>query len=303
MTAPTSTAHAPASLALGLLRAARPKQWVKNLLLLAAPALGGALSDGNVLGDAVLGIVCFILASSGTYLINDARDVVADRLHPTKRNRPIAAGTVTVRLAWTVGFVLMAMSLLLAGLVLPTSFLLVLVAYLVLTMAYQLGLKEVAVWELAIVAAGFVLRLIAGGTATGVPLSSWFLIVGGGASFFVVVTKRKAEINELGEDAVAHRAALGAYSRDILLMGQAAALAVTTTAYSLWAFADGPHPEPSAWLEISVVPLFLGMLRFAQQAETTEVSAPEELLLRDRQIIGLGLLWVVLVIIGISVSG
>lgn len=302
MSSPVPTAE-PVSRGTGaLVRALRPKQWVKNVLLVAAPALAGTLLEPRVLADVAIGIACFILASSAVYLVNDVRDVAADRLHPVKRHRPIASGAVSPALALAAAALLVTASVALALVLLPLGFTAVLAAYLIITLAYQLGVKDIPIWELAVVAAGFVLRLIAGGTATGTPLSSWFLIVGGGASFYVVVTKRRGELVELGEHAATHRASLGAYGMDQLLAAQAAALAVTTTAYSLWAFNYAPGAEPSAWLELSVVPLFLGMLRFAQQAQHTGVSAPEEVIMRDWQLIAFGALWVVLVAIGVSAS-
>lgn len=275
---------------------------MKNLLVLAAPALGGALDQRQGVVNTAIAVIAFTVASAGTYLINDARDAHADRLHPVKRNRPIAAGVVPVRLAYAVGAVLMATALLIAVLSLPAAFAGVLGVYVVMTLAYQAGAKNIPIWELAIVAAGFVLRLIAGGTATGTPLSSWFLIVGGGAAFYVVVTKRKSELSEVQGDPAAHRPALAGYTTDLLVAAQAAALAVTITAYALWAFTDATPAATSAWIEVSIVPLFLGMLRFAQQADILKVSAPEELLLRDPQMLAFGFLWLVLVIVGLGAA-
>lgn len=284
----------------GLVRAMRPKQWVKNALLLAAPALAGTLFHPQVLDDVALGVACFILASSAVYLANDVNDAPADRLHPTKRRRPIASGVVSPTTALVTAALLAGAALIISVLLLPIPFTSVLVAYLLITIAYQLGVKDIPIWELGVVAAGFVLRLIAGGAATGTPLSSWFLIVGGGASFYVVVTKRRGEMLELGDQAGTHRASLSSYGTDQLLAAQAAALAVTTTAYSLWAFNYTPTTEPSGWLEVSVVPLFLGMLRFAQQAQHTGVSAPEDIIFRDQQLITFGAIWLVLVAVGVN---
>jgi decaprenyl-phosphate phosphoribosyltransferase len=278
----------------------RPRQWVKNLLVLAAPALGGVLDTAEGFRSALIALVAFTLASAGTYLVNDARDAEADRLHPVKRTRPIAAGVVPVPMAYAVGGALMTGALLLGALTLPVSFLGVLIAYVAVTLAYQAGAKHLPIWEMVIVAVGFVLRLIAGGVATGTPLSSWFLIVGGAAAFFVVVTKRKAEIEELASGAPRHRPALAGYSRDLLLMAQAASLGVALAAYALWAFTDATSSGSSVWLELSIVPLFMGMLRFAQQADILKVSAPEELILRDPQAAALGFAWVVLVAIGLA---
>jgi len=210
-----------------LLRLARPKQWLKNILVFAAPAAAGILDEGDALEKTAVAFVCFCLAASGTYYLNDALDVVADRAHPTKRNRPVASGVVSVRLAE-----LMAVALLIApiGLSFVASWRLAVVvaSYAALTVAYSTWLKNEAVVDLAAVAAGFVLRTIAGGVAVGVPISQWFLIVAGAGSMFMVTGKRHAEILELGDDAVTHRPSLAHYSLSYLtyVRGVASAIAI-----------------------------------------------------------------------------
>ena len=283
------------------MRAARPKQWIKNGLVLAAPALGGALGTADGLASALIALVAFTLASAGTYLINDARDAEADRLHPVKRLRPIAAGTVSVRTGYTVGGLLMIGALVLGALTLPHAFLGVLAAYLIVTLLYMAGVKDVPIWEMAFVAAGFVLRLVGGGAATGTRLSGWFLVVGGATAFFIVVTKRKAEIAELELGASRHRPSLAGYSHDILLVAQAVSFAVAITAYALWSFTGTATAGASIWLELSIVPLFMIMLRFGQQAEVAKVSAPEEILFRDPQLVTMIVLWLVLVVVGTGI--
>src|SRR4051794_18763381 len=177
------------SLGRGIVRALRPKQWLKNVLVLAAPGAAGVLGQGDVLANVALAFVAFCAASSGTYLLNDVRDVEADRLHPRKRARPIAAGTVPGWLA-----VALAVVLLVAGLVVAASvgvkLLVVLAAYIALTSSYTLWLKHIEVVDIVAIASGFILRAVAGGAAAGVPLSRWFIIVASFGSLFIVAGKR-----------------------------------------------------------------------------------------------------------------
>src|SRR5262245_33020687 len=198
-----------------LIRLARPKQWLKNILVIAAPGAAGLLGERTALFNTAIAFVCFCLAASGTYYLNDAVDVEADRRHPTKRYRPIASGEVSVRTAVIGGIVLIAASI---GLSFAARWQLSLVVggYLLLTLVYSLWLKHEPVLDLACVAAGFVLRTIAGGVAVGVAISPWFLIVAGSASLFMVTGKRHAELVELGDGAVAHRRSLETYSQSFL---------------------------------------------------------------------------------------
>src|SRR4051794_6202965 len=192
------------SLAMGLLRTARPVQWSKNVLVFAAPGAAGVLDNREAFGDAMVAFLAFCLAASGTYFLNDAQDRVADAQHPTKCRRPIAAGVVPPGLAYVVGF-----GLILAGIgvgFIPHWQLAVTVAaYVALTTSYSFWLKHVPVVALVAIAAGFVLRAIGGATATGVPISNWFFIVASFGSLFIVAGKRGGEAGELADDAASIR--------------------------------------------------------------------------------------------------
>jgi decaprenyl-phosphate phosphoribosyltransferase len=283
-----------------LIRLARPKQWVKNVLVIAAPAAAGVLGEGDALFRTAIAFVCFCLAASGTYYINDALDVEADRRHPTKRFRPVASGEVSVQTALAGGIVLIAASI---GLSFAARWPLALVVggYLLQTMLYSLWLKHEAVLDLACVASGFVLRTIAGGVAVGVPISPWFLIVAGSASLFMVTGKRHAELVELGDHAVGHRRALAMYSRSFLSYVRAVASSVTVLAYCLWAFEKSSTVGSPVWFQLSIVPFVLGIMRYALLLEQGGGGAPEDLVLSDRVLLLLGALWALF--FGIAVMG
>jgi decaprenyl-phosphate phosphoribosyltransferase len=283
-----------------LVRLARPKQWVKNVLVIAAPAAAGVLGEATPLFRTAIAFVCFCLAASGTYYINDALDVEADRRHPTKRFRPVASGAVSVRTAIVGGIVLIAASI---GLSFAARWQLAFIVggYVLQTMLYSLWLKHEAILDLACVASGFVLRTIAGGVAVGVTISPWFLIVAGSASLFMVTGKRHAELVELGDRAVGTRRALEMYSRSFLNYVRAVASSVTVLAYCLWAFEKSSTVGSPVWFQLSIVPFVLGILRYALLLEQGGGGAPEELVLSDRVLLVLGALWAVL--FGIAVMG
>ena len=279
------------SLGLGLVRALRPKQWVKNVLVLAAPAAAGVLFDPATLARAAVAFVCFCLVSSGTYLLNDALDVAADREHPRKRHRPIAAGIVPVGLAKALAVVLLALGLALAALAADWRLAAVLGVYVVIMQAYTLGMKRVAVIELAMVSSGFVIRAIAGGVAADVELSTWFLIVTSFASLFIVAGKRHAEMMTLGTGAGGHREALKEYPEGFVQYVGAVSAAVAIMGYCLWTLI-----EPSAqqlWFELSIVPFVLAILRYALLSARGEAGAPEDVFAVDRTLQILGVLWLV----------
>jgi decaprenyl-phosphate phosphoribosyltransferase len=273
-----------------LVRLARPKQWIKNVLVIAAPGAAGVLGEPTALFRTTIAFVCFCLAASGTYFLNDALDVESDRRHPTKRFRPVAAGEVSVRTAVTGGIVLIIASIVLSFAA-RWQLSLVVGGYLLQTIVYSLWLKHEAVLDLACVASGFVLRTIAGGVAVGVAISPWFLIVAGSASLFMVTGKRYAEMLELGDEAAAVRLTLAMYSREFLSYVRAVASSVTILAYCLWAFEKSSDVGNPVWFELSIVPFVLGILRYALLLEQGRGGAHEDLVLADRVLLAMGAIW------------
>ena len=275
------------------LRLARPKQWLKNVLVLAAPAAAGVLFEATPAFRTAIAFVCFCLAASGTYYLNDALDADADRMHPTKRTRPVAAGEVAVNTAIAAGIALAVVSILLSFAA-RWQLALVIGGYLALTFAYTVWLKHEPVLDLAAVAAGFVLRAIAGGIAVGVSISPWFLIVAGAGSLFMVTGKRSAELRSLGTDATTHRRSLAGYSESFLGYVRAVASSVAILAYCLWAFEKSAAVGTPAWFQLSIIPFALGILRYGLLLDQDEGDgAPEELVLSDRVLLVIGAFWVV----------
>jgi decaprenyl-phosphate phosphoribosyltransferase len=283
----------------GLARTARPHQWTKNVLVGAAPLAAGKVFHGSVLVHTVLAFIAFCLAASGTYLVNDALDVEADRLHPTKRNRPVAAGVVPVPLAIGTGAVLMAGAIGLALGATTGRFALVLVAYVGMTLAYSLWLKHQPVIDLACVSGGFTLRAAGGGTAASLHISRWFLIVSAFGALFMIAGKRYAELLRIGEGSHHTRKALAGYTLGYLRFVWEVAVAIMIMAYCLWAFeVDGHHRTSTPWALLSVVPFVLAVLRYALDVEAGRAESPDRIVLSDRGLQALGIAWAALFALG-----
>ena len=194
---------------------ARPSHWVKNAFVLAGVVFGHAWDDSALLAAALVTTFAFCLASSAVYAFNDSRDAEQDRGHPDKRDRPVARGAVGAREAYAVAGLLATGSLAAAAWVGATAAGIV-AAYLVLNIAYTLGLKRVPVVDVFVIAAGFMLRLLAGTSGIGVEPSQWLLACGFLLTLFLGFAKRRAELAQLADDAAQHRAVLDAYSTGFL---------------------------------------------------------------------------------------
>jgi len=286
----------------GLIRTARPRQWAKNVLLLAAPGAAGVLSQADILLEALLAVAVFCVAASGTYFLNDAVDVEADRRHPVKKMRPIAAGLVPVGLGAVLGVILLLASVVAALVLGGWHLALVLGIYVGLQPLYSLWLKSVPVIDLAIVASGFVLRAIAGGVAVDVPISEWFLIVASAGSLFMAAGKRHAEHLDLGDERSGHRSTLRQYSASYLHDVRSATSAVAILAYCLWAFEKADIAAFPLGFELSIIPFVLALLRYALLLDSGKGGVPEDIVLGDRPLQALGLAWVVTFALGVYVS-
>jgi decaprenyl-phosphate phosphoribosyltransferase len=274
----------------GLVRAARPRQWTKNILVLAPLVPAGEQLFGADLVGVAMAFAAFCLISSSVYLINDARDIEADRTHPVKRNRPLAAGVVSIPVAIAAAVVLAVAAFGLAAAE-GTQLTIVIASYYAIQMAYCFGLKHEPVLELACVASGFLLRALAGGVAAGVPLSQWFLLTTAFGSLFMATGKRYGEARMGERTGNKVRTVLGRYTPTFLRFVWTLAATVVVLTYSLWAFEVGQgHDSP--WAKISLVPFTLAILRFGIDVDAGTAEEPEEIVLRDRVLLGLGLVWV-----------
>lgn len=284
------------------LREARPKQWAKNVLVFAAPGAAGVLNEWSASWRTLVVFIALCMAASGTYYWNDVLDVEADRAHPRKRSRPVASGAVSLRAARIVGIALLLGGVGLAFVPDWRSGVAV-VVYVVLTVSYSARLKHEAVLDLMAVAGGFVIRAIAGAEASGVEMSTWFLLCASFGALFIVTGKRYAELRDAGETVGATRAALTEYSLGFLRIVLSVSLAATLVAYCTWAFAT-KEISGSTWpfYELSIIPMLGALLRYLLVLEQGQGAAPEDVFAADRALQAMGVVWVIVFGLGVYVG-
>jgi 4-hydroxybenzoate polyprenyltransferase len=279
-----------------IVAALRPKQWAKNGLLFVALAFTLNLQQPALLGRSLVAFVLFCALSSAGYLLNDVRDVDADRAHPIKRFRPIASGRLPVSVALAFGFSL-ATAGVVGSFVLSTGFGFMAVGYLTITAVYTLWLKHFVLLDIFGIAAGFVVRAAAGAVAIAVPISPWLYSATMLGALLIALGKRRAEIQALGPDAAAHRRNLDAYTVefiDELIMVISSAALMT---YALYTFSAENLPrDHSMMLTIPVV--LYGLFRYLFLVRTGDSGgAPEELLFRDRPLLLAVVVWATLAVV------
>jgi decaprenyl-phosphate phosphoribosyltransferase len=280
-----------------VLRACRPRQWSKNVLVLAAPCAAGVIGRPQVAAQAVGAFVVLCMLSGATYLVNDVRDREQDRLHPRKRTRPVAAGELAPAAALAVAALLALVGIAAATAISP-GLGLVAIGYLGLTVTYSLWWRRIVVVDILAIAAGFVLRALAGGVATDIWLSRWFVIVTASCAIFLVAAKRYAELGDGGTMGQV-RSTLRRYSASGLRLMLWLAAAVAAVAYTGWAFT---RPTHVAWYALSLAPLLLWLGRYATLIGAGAGQAPEELILRDPPLLALSASWAVLFLGGVYVG-
>ena len=264
----------------------RPSQWVKNLMLLFPPFLGGEILRQGLWGEALIPLLSFCCASSSTYIFNDILDRERDTLHPVKRHRPIASGAVSILTAQALASVFVIVALSAAATVSP-QFLLLTLLYLCVSILYSVRLKQLPIVDIFCISAGFLLRLEAGGVAFGIVISEWLFLSVFLLAVFLSTGKRIHEKSLLGEEAGGHRSSLAAYPKGFLdgaMYLSGSAVLVTYTMYVI-----ARHSL------VYTVPLCcFGLLRFMYRVKTGEGGDPTESLLRDRHLFVVSLLWVLM---------
>ena len=283
----------PANLMVGVIKALRPRQWLKNILVAAAPLAAWGTDVhydwASVPSQVAIAFVVFCLAASAIYLINDARDVEADRQHPTKQFRPIAAGVVPEWLAYTLAVVLGSLSLGISWLV-NQNLVLVMAVYIVIQLGYCFGLKHQAVIDICIVSSGFLIRGIAGAAAANIYLSQWFLLVLAFGSLFQAAGKRYAELQLAERTGAKIRRSLENYTSTYLRFVWTLSATAVVVWYGLWAF-ERDHGK-AGWFVVSMVPWTIAILRYAVDVDGGVAGEPEEIALRDRVLQVLFLAWI-----------
>ncbi len=280
---------------------ARPHQWIKNALVIAAAGAAGALSRDDVPARVGLAFVAFCLLASGVYAVNDVRDADEDRRHPRKRYRPVAAGELDSRSALVLGATLMLTGLALCLAVRPLL-LAVGAGYLALTLSYTMIWRHVWILDVVVIACGFVLRAVAGGVAAPVTLSRWFILVITFSAVFVAAGKRQAELRRANERDAARRPVLRSYTAARLRLILSGSAACALFAYCVWAF-QLPTVDGVPWRPLTIVPFAACLARYGALVQGGGGEAPEELLLHDRVLQLAGVAWLVVFALGVHAVG
>ncbi len=275
------------------LKALRPRQWTKNLIVFAAPLFAFSINQNSLLGS-LLALALFCASSSSFYLLNDIVDVEADRRHPVKCNRPIAAGLVKIPVAIAMAVILLGGALILGWLRSPLLGATIL-SYAILQIAYNLKLKHTVILDVMAIAAGFVLRACAGAAATGVVLSPWFMLCTAMLALFLGIEKRKAELRLLKIKGGKTRAVLRRYSLSLLLRMESVVTNGAIITYAIWSAGPIVKGASTPWMMLTLPFVLYGMFRYQLLSDPREISShneneaetgeeterPEEVLLKD----------------------
>jgi 4-hydroxybenzoate polyprenyltransferase len=293
----------------GIVKVLRPIHWVKNLSLFAAIFLSGMLFEKGLLLKVIEAFIAFCIASSATYIFNDILDAKRDKMHPQKKFRPIASGVLPVPLA-IMEAVLLAGIALLISLNLNTLFFLLVAGYLILQVLYSLGLKNMAVVDIVIIATGFVIRVYAGAFVIDAHLSVWFLLCVISVALFLASGKRRAELNLIGGANPVTRKSLGDYKKELLNSYVTMFAGASWLSWSLFTFFESPKAIPGVWLilaelsrtttvdkllMITIPVTIFGIMRYESLIFEDRSETPERLLLTDKALIFSIALWVVMI--------
>lgn len=293
-------------------RALRPRQWLKNLSIYAAPLLWGNLFEEDVFISTTLAFFVFILASSATYLINDLIDAPKDRMHPIKKDRPIAQGVIPENVALVLAFIFILSSISISVLNFNKFFVLTVLAYFIIQLAYSLYIRNIIILDALIVATGFVLRVFAGTFAATVPISSWLILATIGISMLLAFGKRRSERTLLHQEHIAleTRETLKHYPDSLLDSMISMSATFSIVSYSLFAFQTSPTYTTEAiaenlpttlaspkWLMLTIPIVIYGVARYLYVVyEKKEGESPERVLLSDKPLLNAVALWVATIV-------
>jgi 4-hydroxybenzoate polyprenyltransferase len=288
---------------IALIRSTRPEQWLKNGFVLAPMVFSGLLDDPGAWARSLLAVAAFCAASSAVYLVNDVLDREADRRHPSKCNRPIAAGEISVGAALTAAVVLAAAAMA-AAFVLGGWFPAVLGSYILLVVLYSAVLKRVVFVDVLVLAAGFVLRVVGGAVAINVPVSRWLLLCAYLLALYLALGKRRSELALLGEGAGTHREVLGHYTLGLVDQAISVVLGATVLAYTLYTVAPDTVAKVGSEGLMATVPVVLyGLFRYLYLLHRHDLGgSPTRVLVTDRPLLLTVVIWlgVAAVVIGVG---
>ncbi len=279
------------------IRALRPHQWTKNLLVFAALLFSKHLFERGPFLRALAAFIAFCGLSGAVYLWNDIVDIEQDRLHPKKRHRPIASSTLSIQAA-TLGSIALVVVALSGAFAIDFRLGITASVYLALNLAYSFGLKHIVILDVLALAMGFVLRALAGGYAVNVPVTEWLLVLTLLLALFLALAKRRHEITSLGENATGHRAILAEYSPYLIDQMTSVVTASCVTAYAFYTLsAETVAKFGTARLSWTLPLVVYGIFRYLYLVHQKDRGdSPTDMLLTDRPLLVTVGLWVALVI-------
>jgi 4-hydroxybenzoate polyprenyltransferase len=267
------------SLSKAMIKQLRPKQWTKNLLVLASAIFAGTFLELHTMYNALLAFCCFSLVASTVYIINDVIDVEKDRVHPEKCKRPIASGAISVQFAIIMGIILFCCSMFVSFKLNPLFFG-VLLIYFIINILYCIRFKHVVIIDVMIIASGFVLRAIAGAVAVGGMLTSWFVLCTLLLSLFLALGKRRHELELFEGDTTKQRKVLQFYSVKLLDQLMTIVTGLTVMFYSLYA------ATVNQYMMFTVPIVLYGIFRYLYLVHMKNAGGkPEDILLTDKHIL------------------
>lgn len=268
-----------------------PKRWLKNIFMFAPLVFGIKLSMPDLIGRSVLAFACLCLLSSASYLVNDLLDTERDRYHPTKKDRPLAAGRLKRSWAWTaaIGLALISLS---GAFVVDYRFGLIASAFLGVQIAYSFWLTNFVILDVLAVAAAFILRVVSGSVVVrATTFSPWLYVCASFLALFLALCKRRHELIVLGELAPKHRRVLAAYSSSLLVEMISVVTSSTVISYSLYTF-WGAHVPANQSMMLTIPFVLYGILRYLLLMQRRDLpESPEEILIRDPPLVINNLLW------------
>ncbi len=268
----------------------RPRQWTKNLIVFAPLVFAGLLGSVPAVARSLAAFAAFCLISGALYIVNDLIDAPNDRVHDTKRNRPIASGSLTSPVAMVAAVASLGAAAAM-GVWLGPQFLLVAVGFALLQTAYVTWTKHQVILDVMSISVGFVLRAVAGAAAIAVPVSSWLLVCAGLLALFLGFAKRRHELLLLEDRAGEHRPVLNEYSTPLIDSILSAVTAATIVAYALYTFFSATGRE-NHYLMLTVPFVIYGLFRYLYLIHLRNLGgSPEEILLTDRPLIVTIVLW------------
>lgn len=277
----------------------RPKQWTKNLIVFAPLIFSGRITEQTALANDLFAFVVFCLISGAVYLMNDLRDLEQDRHHVKKRMRPLASGALRPRVAVGAATALVIVALV-SAVAISSEFAAIALGYLLLHIAYNLGLKHIVILDVMMISAGFVIRAAAGSVAVGVEASPWLYMCAALLALFLGFGKRRHELFLLEGEAGSHRAVLEDYSPQLLDMLLSTVTAATIIAYSLYTFFS-PAAERHNYLMLTIPFVVYGVFRYVYLMYMRNLGgSPEEILLTDVPLIITVVMWLLTAVAIIS---